>query len=165
MRERQRVALIAIDYLQLCRSTSKRGQDNRQIEIAEISAGIKGIAKELNIPIIVLAQLNRSVESRKGQRPMLSDLRESGSIEQDADMVGLLTRTNYAGSKQVEDDDDDRKGKGKGRDKEEVDDKNKDDALLIVAKNRNGPTDDVHLTFIDHSMRFIEREAREDEKN
>jgi replicative DNA helicase len=159
------IKFVAIDYLQLLTSSSRRAKDNRQIEIAEISAGIKGIAKELNIPIIVLAQLNRSVESRKGQRPMLSDLRESGSIEQDADMVGLLTRTNYAGSKQVEEDDDDRKGKGKGRDKEEADDKNKDDALLIVAKNRNGPTDDVHLTFIDHSMRFIEREARDDEKN
>jgi len=81
-------------------------------------------------------------------------------------MVGLLTRTDYAGSKQADEDDDD-KGKGKGRAaaKDEGEDKAKGDALLIVAKNRNGPTDDVHLTFIDHSMRFIEREAREDEKN
>jgi replicative DNA helicase len=160
------IKMVAIDYLQLLTSSSRRAKDNRQIEIAEISAGIKGIAKELNIPIIVLAQLNRAVESRKGQRPMLSDLRESGSIEQDADMVGLLTRTDYAGSKQA-DDDDDEKGKGKGRAaaKDEGEDKPKGDALLIVAKNRNGPTDDVHLTFIDHSMRFIEREAREDEKN
>lgn len=159
------IKMVAIDYLQLLTSSSRRAKDNRQIEIAEISAGIKGIAKELNIPIIVLAQLNRAVESRKGQRPMLSDLRESGSIEQDADMVGLLTRTDYAGSKQADEDDDD-KGKSKGRAaKDEAEDKPKGDALLIVAKNRNGPTDDVHLTFIDHSMRFIEREAREDEKN
>ena len=161
--------MVAIDYLQLLTSSSRRAKDNRQIEIAEISAGIKGIAKELKIPIIVLAQLNRSVEQRKGQRPMLSDLRESGSIEQDADMVGLLTRTDYAGSKQVEEDDDPKKGKGSfNKDKEKdtaVDDeKNKGRSLLIIAKNRNGPTDDVHLTFIDHAMRFLEREPDDGER-
>jgi len=150
------IKMIAIDYLQLLTSSSRKAKDNRQIEIAEISAGIKGIAKELNIPIIVLAQLNRSVEQRKGQRPMLSDLRESGSIEQDADMVGLLTRTDYAGSKQVEDDDDKKGGKG-SKDVEE--EKPKGESVLIIAKNRNGPTDDVLLTFIDHSTRFIERSA------
>jgi len=149
------IRMIAIDYLQLLTSSSRKAKDNRQIEIAEISAGIKGIAKELNIPIIVLAQLNRSVEQRKGQRPMLSDLRESGSIEQDADMVGLLTRTDYAGSKQP-DDDDDKKG-GKGASKEVEEEKPKGESVLIIAKNRNGPTDDVLLTFIDHSMRFLER--------
>jgi replicative DNA helicase len=151
------IRMIAIDYLQLLTSSSRKAKDNRQIEIAEISAGIKGIAKELNIPIIVLAQLNRSVEQRKGQRPMLSDLRESGSIEQDADMVGLLTRTDYAGSKQVEDDDDKKGGKGSSKDAEE--EKPKGESVLIIAKNRNGPTDDVLLTFIDHSMRFLERSA------
>src|SRR5690606_7877426 len=94
--------------------------------------------------IIVLAQLNRAVESRKGQRPVLSDLRESGSIEQDADMVGLLTRSDYAGAKmEVED--------------EEAEEKKKGEAMLILAKNRNGPTDDVLLRFIDHAMRFVER--------
>jgi len=150
------IKMIAIDYLQLLTSSSRKAKDNRQIEIAEISAGIKGIAKELNIPIIVLAQLNRSVEQRKGQRPMLSDLRESGSIEQDADMVGLLTRTDYAGSKQVEDDDDKKGGKG-SKDNSSDEEKPKGESVLIIAKNRNGPTDDVLLTFIDHSMRFIER--------
>ena len=92
------IELIVIDYLQLLRSTSRRGQDNRQIEISEISAGIKGLAKELNIPIIVAAQLNRNPENRTGDskgRPRLSDLRESGSIEQDADVVGLLVRQEY----------------------------------------------------------------------
>ena len=87
-----------IDYLQLLRSTSRRGQENRQIEIAEISTGIKALAKELNIPIIVAAQLNRNPENRTGDskgRPRLSDLRESGSIEQDADVVGLLVREEY----------------------------------------------------------------------
>lgn len=160
------IRMVAIDYLQLLTSSSRRAKDNRQIEIAEISAGIKGIAKELKIPIIVLAQLNRSVEQRKGQRPMLSDLRESGSIEQDADMVGLLTRADYAGSKQVEEEDDKKGGKGSfSKDKEKDaaadEERNKGKALLIIAKNRNGPTDDVHLTFIDHAMRFIEREPDE----
>ena len=149
--------MIMIDYLQLVTSSSRRAKDNRQIEIAEISAGIKGLAKELDIPVIVLAQLNRAVESRKGQRPMLSDLRESGSIEQDADMVGLLTRSDYAGSKAGRDDDDDKKSKQD----EEAAEANKGKSLLVIAKNRNGPTDDVHLTFIDYSMRFVEREPDE----
>src|SRR2546426_10713443 len=86
------VRLIIVDYLQLLRSTSRRAQDNRQLEISEISAGLKGLAKELKIPIIVLAQLNRQPEQRTGGKPRLSDLRESGSIEQDADLVGLLLR-------------------------------------------------------------------------
>jgi replicative DNA helicase len=155
LKKQHDIQLIAIDYLQLMTSGSKRAKDNRQIEIAEISANIKGVAKELNIPIIVLAQLNRQVEQRKGGRPMLSDLRESGSIEQDADMVGLLTRSDYAGSKQEDD-------KDKGRDEE--DDSNKGEALLILAKNRNGPTDDVPLKFVAEIMRFEEREAGRDER-
>lgn len=141
------IQLIAIDYLQLMTSGTKRAKDNRQIEIAEISAGLKGVAKELNVPVVVLAQLNRAVEQRKGQRPMLSDLRESGSIEQDADMVGLLTRTDYAGSKQETDD------------KDEDDEARKGEAMLILAKNRNGPTDDIPLKFIAEIMRFVPREA------
>jgi len=152
LKKQHDIKLIAIDYLQLMTSGSKRAKDNRQIEIAEISANIKGVAKELNLPIIVLAQLNRAVEQRKGGRPMLSDLRESGSIEQDADMVGLLTRADYAGSKQEVDD------KDKGDD-----DSNKGEALLILAKNRNGPTDDVPLKFVAEIMRFEEREFNRDE--
>jgi replicative DNA helicase len=144
------IQMIAIDYLQLLTSSSRRAKDNRQIEIAEISAGLKGLAKELNVPIVVLAQLNRSVEQRKGQRPVLSDLRESGSIEQDADMVGLLTRADYAGGK-MEVEDEEKEAAKKGQ------------ALLILAKNRNGPTDDVHLRFIDYAMRFVEREPDADE--
>jgi replicative DNA helicase len=144
LKKQHNIQAIMIDYLQLVTSSSRRAKDNRQIEIAEISAGIKGIAKELNIPIIVLAQLNRAVEGRKGQRPVLSDLRESGSIEQDADMVGLLTREDYAGGKmEVGDEEEEARKKGQ--------------ALLILAKNRNGPTDDVPLRFIDYAMRFVER--------
>nr|WP_082408216.1 DnaB-like helicase C-terminal domain-containing protein [Verrucomicrobium spinosum] len=145
MKKQHNIGLITIDYLQLMTSGSKRAKENRQIEIAEISAGLKGVAKELDLPIIVLAQLNRAVEQRKGGRPMLSDLRESGSIEQDADMVGLLTRDDYAGSKTevgTEEEEEAKKGK----------------AVLIMAKNRNGPTDDVPLRFIAEYMKFLERE-------
>jgi replicative DNA helicase len=150
LKKQHNIKLIMIDYLQLVTSSSKRAKDNRQIEIAEISAGIKGIAKELDVPVIVLAQLNRAVESRKGQRPVLSDLRESGSIEQDADMVGLLTREDYAGAKMEVGD-------------EEAEAKKKGQAVLILAKNRNGPTDDVPLRFIDYAMRFVERTGGEEE--
>lgn len=92
------IQLIVVDYLQLLRSSSRRAQDNRQLEISEISAGLKGLAKELKIPILVVAQLNRNPENRTGDskgRPRLSDLRESGSIEQDADLVALLVREEY----------------------------------------------------------------------
>ena len=98
LKAQKEIKLIVIDYLQLLRSTTRRAQDNRQMEISEISAGLKGLAKELNIPIIVIAQLNRNPENRTGDskgRPRLSDLRESGTIEQDADLVGLLVREEY----------------------------------------------------------------------
>ncbi len=130
---------IFIDYLQLLRSTSRRAQDNRQLEIAEISGGLKALAKELNIPILVLAQLNRKSEDRTGDakgRPRLSDLRESGSIEQDADLVGLLMRNEYFA------DSDEEKLAEDGK------------ATLIIAKQRNGPTGDVHLTFLKEFTRF-----------
>jgi replicative DNA helicase len=139
----QPLSLVAIDYLQLMRSTSKRAQDNRQQEISEISSGIKALAKELKIPVIVLAQLNRNPEQREGGKPRLSDLRESGSIEQDADLVGLLVRDAYYAK-----DDDDREEKG-----------NK--AELVIAKQRNGPTGDVPLVFLGELMRFRDR-ARDD---
>jgi replicative DNA helicase len=134
---------VAIDYLQLMRSTSKRAQDNRQQEISEISSGIKALAKELKIPVIVLAQLNRNPEQREGGKPRLSDLRESGSIEQDADLVGLLVRDAYYAKDQ-----EDREEKG-----------NK--AELVIAKQRNGPTGDVPLVFLGELMRFRDR-ARDD---
>ena len=136
------IKLIVIDYLQLLRSTSRRAQDNRQLEVAEISAGIKALAKELSIPIIVLAQLNRNPENRAGDskgRPRLGDLRESGSIEQDADLVGLLVRKKY-----YEDDEEAREEAG-------------GEAELIIAKQRNGPTGDVKLTFLEQYTRFEDR--------
>ncbi len=140
------IQAIFIDYLQLLRSTSKRAQENRQIEIAEISSGLKALAKELNIPVVVLAQLNRNPEGRKNNRPMLSDLRESGSIEQDADVVGLLVRSEYYAE------DDEQRQELAGQ------------AELIIAKQRNGPVGDVPLTFLKEFTRFETRarEAREE---
>jgi replicative DNA helicase len=142
MKAQHDIRLIVVDYLQLLRSTSRRGQDNRQIEISEISAGLKGLAKELNIPIIVVAQLNRNPENRTGDskgRPRLSDLRESGSIEQDADLVGLLVREAYYADTEEE--------------KEEA----AGNADLIIAKQRNGPIGDIPLTFLSDFTRFETR--------
>ena len=133
------IKLIVIDYLQLLRSTSRRAQDNRQLEIAEISSGVKALAKELQLPIIVLAQLNRNPEARAGGKPRLSDLRESGSIEQDADLVGLLVRSEYY----AED--------------EEQREETKGEAELIIAKQRNGPVGEVKLTFLKEYTRFEDR--------
>src|SRR5260370_28581647 len=89
MWEQHGIKLCIIDYLQLLHSTARRAE-NRQQEIADISSGIKALAKELSVPIIVLSQLNRELEREKNRKPRLSDLRESGAIEQDADVVGLL---------------------------------------------------------------------------
>jgi replicative DNA helicase len=144
MKSQYDIQLVVIDYLQLLRSTSRRAQDNRQLEISEISGGIKALAKELNLPIIVIAQLNRQPDTRakEGGRPRLSDLRESGSIEQDADVVGLLVRPEYYET------DEDAKQEKAG------------EAELIIAKQRNGPTGDVCLTFLKEYTRFESR-ARE----
>ncbi len=139
LKSRHDIALIVIDYLQLLKSTSRRAQDNRQVEVAEISAGIKALSKELDVPILVLAQLNRQPEGRGG-RPRLSDLRESGAIEQDADLVSLLYRPEY-----YADDDDDKREEEAGK------------AELIIAKQRNGPVGDVPLTFLKDFTRFESR--------
>ena len=142
LKAQQDVQLIIVDYLQLLRSTSRRAQDNRQLEISEISAGLKGLAKELKIPIIVVAQLNRNPEIRTGSGkgvPRLADLRESGSIEQDADLVGLLVREEYYA------DTDEEREELKGK------------AQLIIAKQRNGPIGDVKLTFLNEFTRFVDR--------
>ncbi len=135
----ENIQFIAIDYLQLMKSRTKQAENSREREIAEISAGIKGLAKELGIPIIILAQLNRGPENRTGKNlgmPRMSDLRESGSIEQDADMVGLLYRTAYY----AEDAEEKEAEAGK--------------AELVLAKNRNGETGHIPLTFVADLMRF-----------
>jgi replicative DNA helicase len=139
LKAQQDVQLLIIDYLQLLRSTSRRAQDNRQLEISEISAGLKAVAKELKIPVIVVAQLNRQPEQRTGGKPRLSDLRESGSIEQDADLVGLLVRPEL-----YEEDEEARVEKA-------------GEAELIIAKQRNGPVGEIPLTFLKEYTRFETR--------
>jgi replicative DNA helicase len=137
MHQQHGIKLFVIDYLQLCNSTARRAQENRQQEIADISSGIKALAKELNVPIIVLSQLNRELEKDKSRKPRLSDLRESGSIEQDADLVGLLYKPDAG-----EDED------GNAVESDGV------PVNFLIAKQRNGPTGDVHLTFLKPYTRF-----------
>jgi replicative DNA helicase len=139
LKAQQDVSLIIVDYLQLLRSTTRRAQDNRQLEISEISAGLKALAKDLKIPVIVVAQLNRQPEQRTGGKPRLSDLRESGSIEQDADLVGLLVRPEL-----YEEDEEARVEKA-------------GEAELIIAKQRNGPVGEIPLTFLKEYTRFETR--------
>lgn len=142
-KENPDIAAIGVDYLQLMRSSSRQAQSNREREIAEISSGLKQVAKEIGVPILVLAQLNRGPETRTGKNkgvPMMSDLRESGAIEQDADMIGLLYRKRYYAEGEDE--------------KEEAG----DDAELILAKNRNGETGIVPLSFKAELMKFEQRD-------
>ena len=125
------LSLIVVDYLQLMSAASGR-EENRATEIAEISRSLKGLSKELNVPVVALSQLNRSVESRQDKRPMMSDLRESGAIEQDADLILFIYRDevyNPATEK-------------------------KGIAEIIVAKQRNGPTGPFNLTFLGKHIRF-----------
>lgn len=125
MKEAYNVGFIVIDYLQLISGSGNlRSIENRQTEISEISRMLKNLARELNVPILCAAQLSRKVEERQGHRPMLSDLRESGSIEQDSDVVMMLYRRDYYDK----------------YDKPGI-------AEIIVAKNRHGPVGDVQLTF------------------
>lgn len=124
------IKLIILDYLQLMRSSIQT--DSRQQEISEISRSLKALARELGVPIIALSQLSRAVESRQDHRPQLSDLRESGAIEQDADVVFLLMREEYYAPTE----------------------ENKGVADVIIAKQRNGPTGTVKLAFIKEYMRF-----------
>jgi len=146
MFHQHQIRLFVIDYLQLLHSTSRRSADNRQQEIAEISAGIKALAKELKVPVIVLAQLNREIEKDKSRKPRLSDLRESGSIEQDADLVGLLYKP---GDRDDEEDGVESEGQR---------------INLLIAKQRNGPTGDVELVFLKGFTRYesLSRVSAED---
>jgi len=132
------LGLVVIDYLQLIRGTDQRVQ--REQQIADISRGVKGMAKELNVPVVVLSQLNRESE-RENRDPRLSDLRESGSIEQDADVVLMLHRP-----KKRDDDDEGVQEGGLPGDVEHI--------KLIIAKQRNGPVGDIDLTFVRRYTRY-----------
>jgi replicative DNA helicase len=135
------IELIVIDYIQLMAGENKR--DGRTQEVSEISRGLKAMAKELNVPVIALSQLSRAVETRVSKRPMLSDLRESGSIEQDADVVMFLYREAYY-----------------KKDEDGVTDADmdavRDKAQVIISKNRNGEIGDVNLKFISSYTKFMD---------
>ncbi len=139
-----RLSLIVIDYLQLMHQKGK--VESRQLEVAEISRSLKQLAKELDVPIIALSQLSRKVEERKGGKPMLSDLRESGSIEQDADVVMFIHR------EEQEEGGGDGGGGGGGGDRRTV-----IPVELIIAKQRNGPIGEIDLVFLAEFTRFESR--------
>ncbi|MGD8512456.1 MAG: replicative DNA helicase [Deltaproteobacteria bacterium] len=134
------VGLVVIDYLQLMRG--RASAERRELEISEISRSLKALAKELNIPVVALSQLNRKVEDRTNKRPVLSDLRESGAIEQDADVILFIYRDEVY--------------------HKEEDNPNKGIAELILAKQRNGPIGFVKLAFLDTYTRFEDLALREE---
>ena len=133
------IKLMVLDYLQLMQGPAKA--DNRQQEISEISRSLKALARELNVPLIAISQLSRAVEQRSDRRPQLSDLRESGAIEQDADLVILLLREEYYNPT----------------------DENKGIAEVIIAKQRNGPVGSLNLAFLGEYMRFENMTPRSEE--
>ena len=149
LKRRHDIGLIVVDYLQLLQG-SQRSQDNRVNEISEISRGLKTLAKELQVPVIALSQLSRAVEQREDKRPMLSDLRESGSIEQDADMVWFVFREDYyvaAREPKVPRGDDDQKAHDAHQAWQAEMERVYGLAELIVAKQRHGATGKVRLRF------------------
>jgi replicative DNA helicase len=133
------IGLVIIDYLQLMQG--RRSAERRELEISEISRSLKALAKELDLPVLAISQLNRMLEQRSDKRPQLSDLRESGALEQDADVVAFIYRDEVYNK--------------------EEDNPNRGKAELIIAKQRNGPIGTISLTFLDAYTRF-ENLAAED---
>jgi replicative DNA helicase len=130
------IGMVILDYLQLMRGSATRGNtDNRVQEISEISRSLKALAKELRVPVVAISQLNRGVENRSDKRPQMADLRESGAIEQDADLILFVYREEmYSKDKTAQED--------------------KGVAEVIVGKNRNGPMRDLRLAFLSQYTRF-----------
>jgi replicative DNA helicase len=140
LKQESGLGMVVIDYLQLIQG-SGRNRENRQQEVSEISRSLKALARELEVPVIALSQLSRSVEQRQDKRPMMSDIRESGSIEQDADIVAFLYRDDYYNK----------------------DSENKNIIEIIIAKQRNGPVGTVQLAFIKEYNKFVNLERRFDD--
>lgn len=152
LKERGRLDLIVIDYLQLIEGSGKRNE-NRQQEVSDISRQLKKIAKELHVPVIALSQLSRGVEQRQDKRPVLSDIRESGSIEQDADIVAFLYRDDYYERGEGEDDD----GGGEPRLEDNI-------VEVIIEKNRSGARGTVKLIFTKEFNKFSSVSFRTDDE-
>ena len=154
LHRRRGIGLIVVDYLQLLRGTTRRSAEMRVQEIAEITAGLKALAKELNVPVLALSQLSRAVETRDDKRPHLSDLRDSGTIEQDADIVMFVFREAYYHA--MHKPDDEKAMSAWSERAEEI----HNCAEVIVAKHRHGPTGTVGLFFEPDLTRFSNVERR-----
>ncbi|WP_117168008.1 replicative DNA helicase [Paraliobacillus sediminis] len=143
LKQEHGLGMILIDYMQLIQGSASNAKENRQQEVSEISRSLKGLARELNVPLVALSQLSRGVEQRQDKRPMMSDLRESGSIEQDADIVGFLYRDDYYDQES---------------EKQNI-------IEIIISKQRNGPVGTVELAFVKEYNKFVDLDHRYDESD
>lgn len=149
--ETKNLGIVIIDYLQLIEG-SGRGRENRQQEVSEISRQLKKLAKELHVPVIALSQLSRGVEQRQDKRPVLSDIRESGSIEQDADIVAFLYRDDYY----------EREGQGEDEMDDQMPQNNNQSVEVIIEKNRSGSRGTVELFFVKEHQKFRSLSLRDE---